>query len=291
MNCQHCCTRRLPQLLPAYIWLCNHCGAYVDKAGNPITVTQTQADAIGTVPLANPGPDCATRRTTAAHDRAAAEPAIIARARALAADYQTNPTPARAHNAAQTLQRVLDALDAVVARTSRIAALASQLDMPPLAELPDNAANHWTAVADTQAGQLCDFAEGAGIGFTDADKPTTEQLDALIAKHLTPPKLCPGLPVAEPHFARLACFLPEGHSGDHDNQPPTGPGFPIVTAPVEWCGADGWHGSSNTLTCFLARGHEGDHSTNAHPNPRTWPKLATGGIVDPNRATRIGEGS
>lgn len=35
----------------------------------------------------------------------------ITRARQLAADYQANPTPARAHNAAQVLGAVLDQLD------------------------------------------------------------------------------------------------------------------------------------------------------------------------------------
>lgn len=44
----------------------------------------------------------------------------LARARTLAADYQANPTPARAHNAAQVLQQVLNTLDAVVARTFAI---------------------------------------------------------------------------------------------------------------------------------------------------------------------------
>ncbi len=46
--------------------------------------------------------------------------ATVARARTLAADYQANPTPARAHNAAQALGAVLGTLDAVVARTFAI---------------------------------------------------------------------------------------------------------------------------------------------------------------------------
>lgn len=88
----------------------------------------------------------------------------ITRARQLAADYQANPTPARAHNAAQALQRVLDALDAVVARTSRIAALAAQLDMPHLAELPTDAANRWTAVDQAQTSQLAVTASTYATG-------------------------------------------------------------------------------------------------------------------------------
>lgn len=44
----------------------------------------------------------------------------VARARVLAADYQANPTRARAHNAAQILWDVLGTLDAVIARTFTI---------------------------------------------------------------------------------------------------------------------------------------------------------------------------
>lgn len=129
---------------------------------------------------------------------------------------------------------------------SRIAAaakLADQLDMPPIAELPDDAANHWTTVDNAQTGQLCDIATAQG--FTPADKPTCEQIADLVAKHL-----------------------------------------PRIPAPL--CFADGPVLGTNTLTCFLAQGHEGAHSTNAFPNPRTWPRLATGGTIDTTTA-RIGE--
>jgi hypothetical protein len=107
----------------------------------------------------------------------------LARARALAADYQANPTPARAHNAAQVLGEVLRVLDSIGAGT--LATAAARTPSP-----------------------IC-FADGPMLG-------------------------------------------------------------------------------ANTLTCYLPRGHEGDHSTNAHPNPRTWPQLATGGIVDTTTA-RIGD--
>jgi hypothetical protein len=232
----------------------------------------------------------------------------ITRARHLAADYQANPTPARAHNAAQVLGAVLDQLDAVAAvaraindenrrlaaaelvcelfggrgvehdqlgkaltqawidwhrlsntRTDRptlqpvidalaarrdqtraetLARLATQLDMPPTAELPTDAANHWTALDPTATSRISANAS------TYADKPTTEQLADLVAKHMLP---------------------------------------------VPLCFADGPVLGANTLTCYLPQNHEGDHSTNAHPNPRTWPQHATGGIVDPTTVARIGE--
>lgn len=219
------------------------------------------------------GPGCPFHRRTMTQP---ARPDPIARARTLATDYQANPTPARAHNAAQVLWTVLGTLDAVIARTFTITDENDRL-AAALGKLTGENAKLWEFIECPDCGPIEKLAD-------QLDMPPLAELP-------TPPKLCPGFPVAEPHLARLACFLPEGHPGDHDNQPPTGPGYPIVTAPVEWCRADGWHGSSNTLTCFLAKGHEGDHSTNAHPNPRTWPKLATGGIVNTGNAARTGEPS
>lgn len=60
------------------------------------------------------GPGCPT------HGRFINQLVTVARARQLANDYRDKPTPARAHNAAQTLGAVLDTLDAVVARTFAI---------------------------------------------------------------------------------------------------------------------------------------------------------------------------
>jgi hypothetical protein len=67
-TCRHCCVRRLRDLLPLYLWMCEHCGAFVTKAGQPDPDTEAQAYPAGAdrPSPSDPGPDCATRRAAVA---------------------------------------------------------------------------------------------------------------------------------------------------------------------------------------------------------------------------------
>lgn len=216
-------------------------------------------------------------------------PTTVDRARILAAEYRDNPTPARAHNAAQTLWDILGTLDAVVARTfaitdendrlTRVVDEARKLDLlPPRTPLTDASPLGKAAPRTVRPGL-------ASIGIEDErQRPDWPPVDE------TAP-MAEGCETARTTYHRTRCAAETcGRCwlGGPENWPKR-PGFPIVTSPVEWCAAPGPTLGVVNLQCFLARGHEGDHSTNAHPNPRTWPPLATGGIVTPNPTHRIGE--
>lgn len=61
-SCGHCCSRRLRHLLPIHLWMCEHCGAFINKAGQPQDHTPT----VDYPAPADPGRDCAARRASAA---------------------------------------------------------------------------------------------------------------------------------------------------------------------------------------------------------------------------------
>lgn len=226
----------------------------------------------------------------------------IARARLLAADYQANPTPARAHNAAQVLGAVLNQLDAIRAehsdcaerlgeswdygdkmeaeRDTLTARLAAELDMPPLAELPEGAANHWAALDRAHAGQLRDFAT-EHLGFTDADKPTAEQITDLVAKHMRPAPEALTAVAMEARAQITDAFSPDpdcGESGCVVTIKGHRGAVQRLTTHTEEC-----RGAPRAIT----EQHTGPGFPTVVPADQLPP--ATGGIVDTTTVARIGD--